>query len=129
MNNDTIVLHDGTEITLESSQGIGLLHVTAETKVAAAATWEKFTRGNLAQVSIRNQKGETTGNYTDMVLDHITGTEDAGGMVHIVFCLRGKTVEELLTERIAQLEVGQQTQDAAIGDLGQAVSDVMGGGQ
>lgn len=128
MNKDKLVLHDGTEITLESSNGIGALLVLVESRRAAAGLWEKFTKENLRLVQIKNESGEVTGNYTDMVLDHITGTEREEGKVGILFSLRSKTIEEELRERIASLEEGQQTQDAAIGDLGQAVSDIAEGG-
>ena len=136
MNNDKLVLADSTEITLESSQGMGALNVRVADKAAACAIWEGFTKQNLEQVSIKNSQGEITGNYSGMILDHITGVEDPDGTVRITFSLRVKTSEEILMERVAALEAGQQmleagqeTQDEAISDLGQAVSDVVEGGQ
>lgn len=128
MNNDRLVLADGTTITLESSQGIGALNVKVRDRVAACALWEKFSKENLEQVTVKNSQDETTGNYSGMVLDHITGTDNSDGTVQVTFCLRGKTMEEIMLERIAALEAGQQTQDDAISDLGQAVSDVVEGG-
>lgn len=122
-----LVLADGTQITLESSRGIGELHVNAESRTAAAALWEMFTPGNLKRVSIRNAEDTLTGNYEDLVLDHITGT-DGSSQVEIIFSLRPKTREELLEERIAELEAARQTHGEAISDLGQAVSDMMEGG-
>ncbi len=127
-NKDKLVLADGTTITLESSQGIWALNVHAQDKATACALWEKITKENLEQVTIKNSEGETTGNYSDMVLDHITGKDNLDGTIQITFSLRNKTTEELLTERVSMLEAGQQTQDAAIGDLGQAVSDMAEGG-
>lgn len=128
MSKDKLVLADGTTITLESSQGIGALNAYAQDKAAACALWKNFTEENLAQVTIKNVAGETTGTYSDMVLDHITGKENPDGTVKVTFSLRNKTAEELLAERVAALEAGQQTQDEAISDLGQAVSDVAEGG-
>ena len=128
MDHDKLVLRDGTEIILESSQGIGTLHVTVESKSAACALWEGFTKDNLSVVTVKNSPGEKTGVYKDMVLDHITGTENQDGMVKIMFSLRERTAQEILEERIAALEEGQQIQDAGIGDLGQAISDMMEGG-
>lgn len=127
MDNDKLVLADGTEIMLESSHGIGALQAKAESKAAACALWEKFARGNLAHVSIKNAGGEVTGRYHGLVLDHIKGSDSPDGTVNITFCLREKTVEEILTERVEALESGQQTQDDAISDLGQAVSDAAEG--
>ena len=130
MSKDKLVLADGTEITLESSQGMGALKVSAQDKAAVCALWEKFTKENLAQVTIKNAGVEILGSYSGMILDHMTGTEDAAdGTVQVTFSLRDKTTEEILLERIAALEAGQQTQDDAISDLGQAVSDVVEGGQ
>jgi len=128
MNNDKIVLADNTEITLEWSQGIGALHVNAATIAGACEMWEKFTPAALKEVAVKNADGLTVGKYQDMVLDHVTGTENKDGTIQMVFCLRGKTAEETLMERLAACEAVQQTQDAAIGDLGQAVSDMVEGG-
>ncbi len=104
MNNDRIVLHDGTNITLESSQGMNALHVRAASISAACALWEKFTPENLKQVNVMNQDDVTVGKYTDMVLDHIEGRGNKDGSVQITFSLRNKTEEELSTERITALE-------------------------
>lgn len=124
MKKDKLVLADNTTIELETSQGIGALIVNAESKAAACALWEKFTPDNLKDVTIKNADNMTIGKYTDMVLDHVTGADNADGTVQVTFSLRKKSVEELLTERVESLEAGQQTQDEAIGDLGQAVSDM-----
>lgn len=128
MSKDKLVLADGTTITLESSQGIGALNANVQDKAAACAMWEGFTKENLENVIIKNAEGETTGTYSGMILDHISGRENPDGTVQITFSMRNKTAEELLTERVAALEAGQQTQDDAISDLGQAVSDVVEGG-
>ncbi len=128
MNNDKLVLKDGTEITLESSQGMNALHANVADKTAAYTLWEKFSKENMKQVTVKNSEGVTVGSYQDMVLDHIEGRDNTDGTVQMTFSLRGKTTEEILTERIIALESGQQTQDEAIGDLGQAVSDIVEGG-
>lgn len=128
MNNDKIVLKDGTEIILESSQGIGALHTIRESKKAACELWEKYTPDNLKQVTVKNADGLTVGNYPDMVLDHMEGRDKDDGTVQVTFSLREKSAIELMEERISAVETGQQVQDEAIGDLGQAVSDMTEGG-
>lgn len=128
MNNDKIVLKDGTEITLESSQGIGALHVVKNSRQQACALWEQFTNENLKQVTIKNSDGLTVGIYQDMVLDHMEGRDKDDGTVQVTFSLREKSAIELMEERISAVETGQQVQDEAIGDLGQAVSDMTEGG-
>lgn len=126
MKKDKLVLADGTTIELETSQGIGALTVNAESKAAACALWEKFTLENLKQVSIKNSDDLTSGKYSDMMLDHVTGV-DNGGTVQVTYSLRNKSVEEIITERVVALETGQQMHGGAIGDLGQAVSDIAEG--
>lgn len=128
MNNDKIVLKDGTEITLESSQGIGALHVVKNSRQQAGDLWEQFTNDNLKQVTIKNSDGLTVGIYQDMVLDHMEGRDKDDGTVQVTFSLRKKSAIELMEERISAVETGQQVQDEAIGDLGQAVSDMTEGG-
>ena len=136
MEKDKLVLNDGTEIELETSQGISALTCNAKNKSAACALWDKFTPDNLKQVSIKNSDGLVVGNYQDMVLDHITGADYEDGSVQITFSLRRKSAEELLTERVDALEAGQQSleagqqiQDMGIDDLCQTVSDIIEGGK
>lgn len=128
MNNDKIMLKDGTEIELESSQGIGALHVAVNSKQEACALWEQFTSDNLKQVTIKNQDGLTVGKYQDMVLNHFQGEEKADGTILATFSLRSKSALELMEERLSAVETGQTIQDAGIDDLGQAMSDLMEGG-
>lgn len=125
MEKDKLVLTDGTTIELETSQGISALSCNVESKSEACTLWEKFTPENLENVTIKNTDDLTIGKYSDMVLDHITGTNNVDGTVQITFSLREKSVEELLTERVAALEAEQETQDSAIADLGQTVSDIV----
>ena len=128
MNNDKVVLKDGTEITLESSQGISALNVVVNGKQEACNLWEQFTSDNLNQVVIKNQDGLTVGKYQNMVLDHVTGVDKENGAVQLTFSLRSKTTEEFLIERITSVESELQIHGEAIGDAGQAISDIMEGG-
>ena len=128
MSNDKLVLKDSTEITLEASQGIGALHVLAAGKQAACTLWGKFTKDNLSQVIFQNSSGLTVGNYSDLVLDHVEGREKEDGTVKMTFCLREKSPEEILGERVTSLEAGYQVHTGAIDDIAQAVSDIMEGG-
>lgn len=128
MGNDKLVLKDGTEIILGSSLGIEALRVDAENKEQACSIWEKFTQENLKHVIIKDPSGGTISTYDDMLLDHMEARESQDGTIQATFSLRSKTMEEMLLERVAKLESGQQIQDEAISDLGQAVSDVAEGG-
>lgn len=114
MNNDRLVLLDGTIITLESSMGMGALHVHVESISAACKLWKKLTQENLQQVTVMNSDDVAVGKYSDMVLDHVEGRDNADGTVQFTLSLRSKTTEELLSERIIALETGQQNQDTMI---------------
>ena len=94
----------------------------------ACALWGQFTSDNLKQVIIKNQDGLTVGKYQDMVLDHVTGVDKENGAVQLTFSLRSKTTEELLIERITSVESELQIHGGAIGDAGQAISDIVEGG-
>ena len=131
MINDKLVLKDNTEITLESSQGIGALYVRTESKDAACELWGKFTKENLKQVTVKNADDLVIGNYPDMILDHMEGRDNTDGTVLVTFSLRSRSVLELMEERLDAVEAGLQARDEAIqthneaiGDLGQAVSDI-----
>lgn len=135
MDKDKLMLADGTEITLEGSQGIGVLLFSAESRGMAGSIWEQMTPDNLKAISIKNAAGKTTGSYENMILDHVIGTDSEGGAALLTVYLRAKTANEALQDRIAVLEAeletlkaGQETQDEAIGDLGQTVSDIAQGG-
>lgn len=128
-NKDTLVLTDGTHITIEEgSIGMNALCVHVPTKSEAASLWEKLTPGNLKAVQIKDADGTVTGRYEDMLLDHLTGKDKKDGTVELTLCIREKTYGEMLEDRITQLESDQQTHGDAISDLGQAVSDMKEGG-
>lgn len=129
MNKDKLVLKNGTEITLEDSRGIEKLYVVVESKGAVVTLWEQLTPDNLKEIQIQNADGEATGNFADMVLCHIACVEGENGFVTVEINLRKKTEVELLREEIEVLRAAQQTQDVAIGDLGEAVAVLAEGGE
>lgn len=128
MNNDKLVLKDGTEIKLETSQGMENLNVVTKSKQEACNFWEKFTSDNLKQVIVKNQDGITVGNYNNMILDHFRGIEKADGTILAVFSLRNKSDIEIMAERLSAVETNTQINSEAIGDVGEAISDIVEGG-
>ena len=58
---DKLILIDGTEIEFDSAQGISAITIEVGTKAEAYELWEKFTRENLDQVTIKNEDGVTIG--------------------------------------------------------------------
>lgn len=128
MEKDKLVLHDGTEIILEESKGIEKLYVGVTSKTAVIPLWELLTPDNLKEIQIVVPDGTVTGIYKNRLLSSITCVENSEETIIVEITLREKTEIELLREEIEQLKAGQQTQDAAIDDLGQTVSDIAVGG-
>ncbi|MBD5504585.1 MAG: hypothetical protein HDR09_12885 [Lachnospiraceae bacterium] len=128
MNNDKLVLKNGTKIEIESSQGIGALHTRVENISAACALWEKITAENLKQVTVENSAGMTVGRYSDMLLDHVEAKDNNDGSIQFTISLREKNTEENLSGRIEAVENSQKIQDGAIDEIGQIMSDILEGG-
>ena len=129
---DTLILKDESVIEMESGASLSDIRVLSDSKTAMAAVWDKRTEDNLAEVSVKNGDGITVGHYTDLLLASETSTVRMDGTILTSFNLREKNDME---KRLDAIEKGQQiqdaaiqTQDEAIGDLGQAVSDMMEGG-
>lgn len=123
-NKDRLVLTDGTEIALEGSQGIGTLFVCTPDRKAASNLWEQLTQENLAEIAVVSFDGVVSGTYKNMLLDYITGADNADDTTLLTIHLREKTENEILKEKVAALEAEVQTHSGAISDLGQTVSDM-----
>lgn len=121
---DKIILKDGTVIELEAAASLtGLTTVFADW-AEAAQTMIKLTEENLASVQVQTGEGLTVGNYADLVLQPGAWVFK-DGRLNIVISLREKTEVE---KRLDSVEEGQQTQDGAISDLGEAVGKLAEGG-
>ena len=127
MDKDKLILADGSEIELESSQGMEVLRVCTQSHGMACVLWDRLTRENLKEVCIREGDGAITGRYRDLSLDHISGKDNTDGSVQLTISLLKKTYVEMLEERVAELAAGSRTHDEAITDLGQVVSDIAEG--
>lgn len=130
---DTLILQDGSIIELEAGASLYALPVISDNKSAMVATWDKLTESNLSEIQVKNGDGLVVGNYTDLVLASETSIVRTDGTILTTYSLREKTDIELLTERMAAVEEGQQVQDGAISDLGEVASvlaeQLEGGGQ
>lgn len=130
---DTLILKDGTVIELEAGASLYALPVISADKSAMVVTWDKLTESNLSAIQVKNGDGLVVGNYTSLVLASETSIVRPDGTILTTYSLREKTDIELLTERMAAVEEGQQVQDGAISDLGEVASvlaeQLEGGGQ
>lgn len=115
---DKIILSNNYEIEIESGASLSDIRVVSETKTDMLDTWDMLTPVNLASVRVINGDGMTVGTYNDLVLVLETSTEK-DGKIETSFNLREKTDTE---KRLDALESGQEVQDGAIMDLGEAVS-------
>lgn len=119
---DKLILNNQTQIELEAGASLANMMVLSETKYDMVSTWDMLTPENLKYVQIQNGDGVTVANYADLVLDSETSNEQEDGAILTSFHLREKTELEKLKEEVAQLKEGQDVQDEAISDLGEAVS-------
>lgn len=119
---DKLILNNQTEIEIESVSSLSDIRVISETKYDMISTWDMLTEENLKEARIQNGDGVTVGRYSNLVLDSETSSIQNDGTILTSFHLREKTEVELLRERVEQLENGQDVQDGAIADLGEAVS-------
>ena len=121
MSNTTLVLKDGTEITLGNNSSRTHLLVTSTSKAEMVGIWDKLTKDNLQTVQLKID-GQVTGEYGDMILVNETSMLNADSSVFTEFIIREKTEIEKLREEIETLKMGQGVQDGAIDDLGMVTS-------
>lgn len=116
---DKLILKNGTEIKIESASSLSDVRVISETKNDMTSVWNSMTEGNLSKAQIQNADGLTIGRYENLILESETSTVQTDGTILTSFHLRKKTENE---KRLDNLEEGQDVQNGAIFDLGEAVS-------
>lgn len=119
---EKLILFNQSEITIESISSLSDIKIVSNTKYDMITTWDMLTEENLKSVQIQNGDGITVANYENLVLDSETSTVQKNGTILTSFHLREKTEVELLREEVEALKEGQEVQDGAIMDLGEAVS-------
>lgn len=119
---EKLILNNETQINIESGSSLSDIRVLSDTKYDMVSVWDMLTNENLKHIEIQNEDGTVVGTYNNIMLDSETSTIRQDGKILTSFNLREKTKVEILEERIAQLESGQEVQDGAISDLGAAVS-------
>ena len=125
MNKDTLTLRDGKVIEMESGASLSDIKILSDSMEDMVVVCNSMTADNLANVTVKNSDGVVVGRYSDLVFVSETSVIQEDGTVLTSFNLREKTDTE---KRLDAMESGQQTQDEAIGDLGQVVSDLAEGG-
>lgn len=121
---DKLILNNQMQIEIESASSLSNIMVLSDTKYDMVSTWGMLTPENLKSVQIQNGDGVVIANYENLILDSETSIVQKDGTILTSFHLREKTEVEFLRERVEQLENGQEVQDGAISDLGEAVSSL-----
>lgn len=119
---EKLILNNQSQLNIESGSSLFDMKVVSEDKYSMISAWDVLTNENLKHIEIKSEDGVAIGTYDNIVLDSETSTIRQDGKILTSFNLREKTKVEILEERIAQLESGQEVQDGAISDLGAAVS-------
>lgn len=99
-----LVLADGTTFEIENGSVLGKMQVIFPDKTSMVDAWEQFNSDNLKTVQITDSEGTLNAEYTDLVLDSVTSTEQEDGTILTTFALREKTETELLAEKTKALE-------------------------
>lgn len=120
---EILKLYDGTTIPLEEGASLAEMRHIAENETAAIAVCNAITPENLRHVEFSMDGDEPHGIYENLIADHAPTRQnlDEGGVL-VVISLREKTSVEL---RLDALEESQETQDGAIADIGQTLSDMV----
>lgn len=119
---DKLILNNQSQLNIENGSSLSDMKVISETKYDMVSVWDVLTEENLKHIEIQNGDGVVIGVYDNILLDSETSKIQPDGKIITSFHLREKTEVELLRERVEQLESGQEVQDGAIMDLGEAVS-------
>lgn len=123
-----LMLVNQENLNIESGSSLSNMRILSDTKYDMVSAWDMLTGENLKHIEIQSVDGTVIGTYDNILLESETSTVQPDGRILTSFKLREKTKVEMLEERIAQLESGQEVQDGAISDLGTAVSDLAEGG-
>ena len=123
---DKIILKDNTEIEVQQMPALGSITVLAADVAAIQTLKDQLTADNLKEVTIKNDAGNTTGIYKDLMLQDpwtIRWTDDG---ILTTFGLREKTDAE---KQMDAINAEQSIQNGAIEELGTVVSDMATGGK
>ena len=123
---DYMKLVDGTQITIEDGASLDRIIHIAESDAEAASVCRKVTNDNVRHVEFWKGGPEADapyGVFDDLVVATPAVIQISGeGIASVLIRLREKTSVEL---RLDALEESQETQDGAIADIGQVLSDMV----
>lgn len=125
---EKMILNDNTNLEIMEGAKLGAVTIiVADWTVLGEVAEKLLAEGNLDKVLF--QFGENvTGEYENMKLESplFHSVDVVGGEIQATIAIRQKTEMELAIE---ELQKGQDVQDGAIADLGEAVSAMAEGGE
>lgn len=122
---EKIVLKDGTEIEIENGAIENCVQVMLPDLDNFKNLYVKFDESNLESYKILNAAGLTCATYENKYMKNaLVERKEDGFLVSI-----NLADVNMLEKRVIALEAGQDVQDGAIDDLGNAVSGMMEGGE
>lgn len=127
---DKIILKNGDNIEIEESSNGGNFRKTFTDTQEYLTTLEKLTPENLSAYQVQNSEGLTCANSVnkECLTQNVTALWSADGILAGLDVTFNITNIDMLAKAVRDLQAGQQTQDGAISDMGEAVSKLAEGG-
>lgn len=127
---DKIILKNGDNIEIEESSNGGSFRKTFTDTQEYLTTLEKLTPENLSAYQVQNSEGLTCANPVnkECLTQNVTVLWSADGILAGLDVTFNITNIDMLAKAVRDLQAGQQTQDGAISDMGEAVSKLAEGG-
>lgn len=127
---DKIILKDETIIEIEeSSNGVGFRKIFTDPRDYVTIL-DKLTTENLSAYQVQNDVGLVCSNPVnkECLTQNVTTLWSADGILDGLDVTFNITDVDMLAKAVRDLQVGQQTQDGAITDLGETVGKLAEGG-
>lgn len=113
-----IILSNNTEVEVKDNSTLFDIQVDPS---QYESVWEKLSVDNMKLVKLTTENGDLMDQRGNLVVDSERSIREKGE-VQCHFYLREKTEVELLREEVERLRETSGVHDAAISDLGEAVS-------
>lgn len=126
---DKIILKNEDIIEIEESSNGGSFRKIFTDTQEYLTTLEKLTQDNLSAYKVQNSEGLTCANPVnkECLTQNVTALWSADGILAGLDVTFNITDVDMLAKAVRDLQAGQQTQDGAISDLGEAVGKIAEG--
>lgn len=127
---DKIILKNGTIIEIEESSNGGSFRKIFSDPQEYLTTLAMLTPDNLSAYQVQNSDGRVCSNPVnkECLTQNVTALWTDEGTLSGLDVTFNITAVDMLKKAVKDLQAGQQTQDGAIADMGEAVSKLAEGG-